>query len=207
MSILAELFEQGALYDVLLDFGESVTDRARSNIRIQQTRYGKKRKANTTGTLAASLYYDMDVTGTTPSISFNSSADYAKWVEYGRQGKESNYKGIDTRFAASAAKPPVDAILNWMNLKKIKLRSIGETGRRTKFAKSAINRDEAQRLRVANAMAKSIEKKGIAPLYYWREAYLETLPEYGPQLNEAMGDAVYVYILNQTRKLTNIKPV
>jgi hypothetical protein len=207
MSILAELFEQGALYDVLLDFGETVTDRARSNIRIQQTRYGKKRRANTTGTLAASLYYDMDVTGTTPSISFNSSADYAKWVEYGRQGKESNYKGIDTRFAASAAKPPVDAILNWMNLKKIKLRSIGETGRRTKFAKSAINRDEAQRLRVANAMAKSIEKKGIAPLYYWREAYLETLPEYGAQLNEAMGDAVYIYILNQTRKLTNIKPV
>jgi len=207
MSILAELFEQGALYDVLLDFGESVTDRARSNIRIQQTRYGKKRKANTTGTLAASLYYDMDVTGTTPSIGFNSTADYAKWVEYGRQGKESNYKGIDTRFAAGAAKPPVEAILNWMNLKKIKLRSIGETGRRTKFAKSAINRDESQRLRVANAMAKSIEKKGIAPLYYWREAYLETLPEYGAQLNEAMGDAVYVYILNQTRKLTNIKPV
>jgi hypothetical protein len=207
MSILAELFEQGALYDVLLDFGETVTDRARSNIRIQQTRYGKKRRANTTGTLAASLYYDMDVTGTTPSIAFNSSADYAKWVEYGRQGKESNYPGIDKRFAAGAAKPPVDAILNWMNLKKIKLRSIGETGRRTKFAKSAINRDEAQRLRVANAMAKSIEKKGIAPLYYWRDAYLETLPEYGPQLNEAMGDAVYVYILNQTRKLTNIKPV
>ena len=206
MSILAELFEQGALYDVLLDFGETVTDRARSNIRIQQTRYGKKRRANTTGTLAASLYYDMDVTGTTPSISFNSSADYAKWVEYGRQGKESNYKGIDTRFAASAAKPPVDAILNWMNLKKIKLRSIGETGRRTKFAKSAINRDEAQRLRVANAMAKSIEKKGIAPLYYWRDAYLETLPEYGAQLNEAMGEAVNIYILNQTRKLTNIKP-
>ena len=56
-------------------------------------------------------------------------------------------------------------------------------------------------------MAKSIEKKGIAPLYYWREAYLETLPEYGPQLNAAMGDAVYIYILNQTRKLTNIKPV
>jgi len=206
MSILAELFEQGALYDVLLDFGETVTDRARSNIRIQQTRYGKKRRANTTGTLAASLYYDMDVTGTTPSIAFNSSADYAKWVEYGRQGKESNYKGIDTRFAASAAKPPVDAILNWMNLKKIKLRSIGETGRRTKFAKSAINRDEAQRLRVANAMAKSIEKKGIAPLYYWRDAYLETLPEYAAQLNEAMGEAVNIYILNQTRKLTNIKP-
>jgi hypothetical protein len=207
MSILAELFEQGALYDVLLDFGETVTDRARSNIRIQQTRYGKKRKANTTGTLAASLYYDVDVTGTTPSIGFNSTADYAKWVEYGRQGKESNYKGIDTRFAAGAAKPPVDAILNWMNLKRIKLRTTGPTGRRTRFATSAVNRDEAQRLRVANAMAKSIEKKGIAPLYYWREAYLETLPEYGPQLNAAMGDAVYIYILNQTRKLTNIKPV
>jgi hypothetical protein len=207
MSILAELFEQGALYDVLLDFGETVTDRARSNIRIQQTRYGKKRRANTTGTLAASLYYDVDVTNATPSIAFNSSADYAKWVEYGRQGKESNYKGIDTRFAASAAKPPVEAILNWMNLKKIKLRSIGETGRRTKFAKSAVNRDEAQRLRVANAMAKSIEKKGIAPLYYWRDAYLETLPDYAAQFNEAMGDAVYIYILNQTRKLTNIKPV
>jgi len=206
MSILAELFEQGALYDVLLDFGETVTDRARSNIRIQQTRYGKKRKANTTGTLAASLYYDVDVTGTTPSIAFNSSADYAKWVEYGRQGKESNYPGIDKRFAAGAAKPPVDAILNWMNLKKIKLRSIGETGRRTKFAKSSINKDENERLRVANAMAKSIEKKGIAPLYYWREAYLETLPEYGTQLNEAMGEAVNIYILNQTRKLTNIKP-
>jgi hypothetical protein len=206
MSILAELFEQGALYDVLLDFGESVTESARSNIRIQQTRYGKKRKANTTGTLAASLFYSVDVTGSLPSIGFDSSADYAKWVEYGRQGKESNYKGIDTRFAASAAKPPVEAILTWMNLKRIKLRTTGPTGRRTRFAKSAVNRDEAQRLRVANAMAKSIEKKGIAPLYYWRDAYLETLPEYAAQFNEAMGDAVYIYILNQTRKLTNIKP-
>ena len=206
MSILAELFEQGALYDVLLDFGESVTESARSNIRIQQTRYGKKRKANTTGTLAASLYYAIDVTGTLPSIAFDSTADYAKWVEYGRQGKESNYKGIDTRFAASAAKPPVEAILNWMNLKKIKLRAMGETGKMTKFAKSATNKDEKQRLAVANAMAKSIEKKGIAPLYYFRDAYLETLPDYGPQLNGAMSDAVNIYILNQTRKLTNIKP-
>jgi hypothetical protein len=206
MSILAELFEQGALYDVLLDFGESVTESARSNIRIQQTRYGKKRRANTTGTLAASLYYDLDVTGTIPSIAFNSSADYAQWVEYGRQGKESNYKGIDTRFAAGAAKPPVEAILNWMNLKRIKLRAMGETGKMTKFAKSATNKDEDQRRRVANAMAKSIEKKGIAPLYYFRDAYLEWLPDYASQLNEAMGDAVYIYILNQTRKLTNIKP-
>jgi hypothetical protein len=206
MSILAELFEQGALYDVLLDFGETVTDRARSNIRIQQTRYGKKRKANTTGTLAASLFYSMDVTGTTPAIEFGSTADYAKWVEYGRQGKESNYPGIDKRFAAGAAKPPVPDILNWMNLKKIKLRAMGETGKMTKFAKSAVNRDEKQRLGVAIAMAKSIEKKGIAPLYYWRDAYLETLPEYGSRLNEAMADAVNVYILNQTRKLTNIKP-
>jgi hypothetical protein len=206
MSILAELFEQGALYDVLLDFGESVTESARSNIRIQQTRYGKKRRANTTGTLAASLYYDLDVTGSIPSIAFNSSADYAQWVEYGRQGKESNYKGIDTRFAAGAAKPPVEAILNWMNLKRIKLRAMGETGKMTKFAKSATNKDEDQRRRVANAMAKSIEKKGIAPLYYFRDAYLEWLPDYASQLNEAMGDAVYIYILNQTRKLTNIKP-
>ena len=206
MSILAELFEQGALYDVLLDFGESVTESARSNIRIQQTRYGKKRRANTTGTLAASLYYAIDVTGTLPSIAFDSTADYAKWVEYGRQGKESNYKGIDTRFAASAAKPPVEAILNWMNLKKIKLRAMGETGKMTKFAKSAANKDEDRRLRVANAMAINIERKGIAPLYYFRDAYLETLPDYGPQLNGAMSDAVNIYILNQTRKLTNIKP-
>jgi len=206
MSILAELFEQGALYDVLLDFGETVTDRARSNIKIQQTRYGKKRKANTTGTLAASLFYSMDVTGSVPAIEFGSTADYAKWVEYGRQGKESNYRGIDTRFAASAAKPPVEAILNWMNLKRIKLRAIGDTGKRTKFAKSAVNKDEDQRRRVANAMAKSIEKKGIAPLYYWRDAYLETLPEYATELNAAMGEAVNIYILNQTRKLTNIKP-
>lgn len=206
MSILAELFEQGALYDVLLDFGETVTDRARSNIRIQQTRFGKKRKANTTGTLAASLYYDLDVTGTTPSIGFLSSADYAKWVEYGRMGKESNYPGIDSRFAAGAAKPPVPAILTWMNLKRIKLRSMGDTGKMTKFAKSSVNKDEQKRLAVATAMAKSIEKKGIAPLYYWRDAYLETLPEYAQQLNAAMGEAVNIYILNQTRKLTNIKP-
>lgn len=206
MSILAELFEQGALYDVLLDFGESVTESARSNIRIQQTRYGKKRKANTTGTLAASLFYSMDVTAPTPSIEFGSTADYATWVEYGRQGKESNYPGIDTRFAAGAAKPPVEAILNWMNLKKIKLRTTGETGKKTKFATSAVNKDEKQRLAVATAMAKSIEKKGIAPLYYWRDAYLETLPEYATQLNAAMGEAVNIYILNQTRKLTNIKP-
>ncbi len=41
---------------------------------------------------------------------------------------------------------------------------------------------------------------------FFRDAYLEWLPDYAPQLNAAMSDAVNIYILNQTRKLTNIRP-
>ena len=43
MSTFSELFENGPLLDVMLDFGEEVVSKARSNIRINQTKYGRKR--------------------------------------------------------------------------------------------------------------------------------------------------------------------
>ena len=150
MSILAELFENGSLLEVMMDFGEEVVSKARSNVRISQTKFGRKRKASTTGALQASLKFDLDVN--TGAITFGSDLIYARTIEFGAHGRESTPRG-ESQWMTPARMPPSDAILKWMDMKKIRLREKTATG--SKFAKET----ESKRKSVAYAIAKGIEKK------------------------------------------------
>jgi hypothetical protein len=196
MSILAELFENGSLLEVMMDFGEEVVSKARSNVRISQTKFGRKRKASTTGALQASLKFDLDVN--TGAITFGSDLIYARTIEFGAHGRESTPRG-ESQWMTPARMPPSDAILKWMDIKKIRLREKTATG--SKFAKET----ESKRKSVAYAIAKGIEKKGITPLEYYQDAYKETLPDYMPQILEAMSEGVNIQILNQARTLKTMR--
>lgn len=197
MSILAEFFDNGKLLEVMIDFGEEVVRQARSNIRINQTKYGRKRKANTTGRLAASLKFDINPD--TGAVKFLSSEPYAEVIEFGARGSEELAKGI-TRLSPGPLRPPADNILEWMNKKKIRLREKTATG--SKFAKETPEKRES----VAYAIAKSIHKKGFSPLEYFQDAYKETLPDYSGKIAQAAAEAVGLTILSQNRTLNNIKP-
>ena len=180
-----------------MDFGEEVVRQARSNIRISQTKFGKKRKASTSGALQASLKFDVDVN--TGALTFGSDLIYARTIEFGAHGKESSPKG-ESKWMTPARKPPAEAILKWMDMKKIRLREKTASG--SKFAKET----PEKRKSVAYAIAKSIEKKGIAPLEYFQDAYKETLPDFMPQILDAMNEGINIHILNQSRTLKTMKP-
>ena len=197
MSILSELFSNGALLEVMMDFSEEVVRQARSNIRINQTKYGRKRKANTTGRLAASLKFDINPD--TGAVKFVSSEPYAGVIEFGARGSEELAKGI-TKLSPGPLRPPADSILEWMNKKKIRLREKTATG--SKFAKET----PSKRKSVAYAIAQSIHKKGFSPLEYFQDAYKETLPDYSGKIAQAAAEAVGLTILSQNRTLNNIKP-
>lgn len=196
MSILAELFENGSLLEVMMDFGEEVVSKARSNIRISQTKFGRKRKASTSGALQASLKFDLDVN--TGALTFGSDLIYARTIEFGAHGRESTPRG-ESQWMTPARMPPSNKILEWMDMKKIRLREKTATG--SKFAKET----ESKRKSVAYAIAKGIEKKGITPLEYYQDAYKETLPDYMPQILEAMSEGVNIEILNQARTLKTMR--
>jgi hypothetical protein len=197
MSTFSELFQNGPLLDVMLDFSEEVVSKARSNIRINQTKYGRKRKANTTGRLAASLSFDLNPdTGT---VKFVSSEPYAGVIEFGARGSEELANGI-SKLSPGPLRPHSEKILEWMNNKNIRLREKTATG--SKFTKES----PAARRSVAYAIAQSIHKKGFSPLEYFQDAYKETLPEYRSRIAQALADSVNIAILDQSRTLTNIKP-
>jgi hypothetical protein len=197
MSILAELFENGKLLEVMMDFGEEVVRQARSNVRISQTKFGRKRKASTSGALQASLKFDVDVN--TGALTFGSDLIYARTIEFGAHGKESSPKG-ESKWMTPARKPPAEAILKWMDMKKIRLREKTASGG-SKFAKET----PSKRKSVAYAIAKSIEKKGISPLEYFQDAYKETLPDFMPQILDAINEGIQLHILNQSRTLKTMK--
>ena len=85
-------------------------------------------------------------------------------------------------------------------MKKIRLREKTASGG-SKFAKET----PSKRKSVAYAIAKSIEKKGISPLEYYQDAYKETLPDFLPQILDAMNQGIQLHILNQSRTLKTMK--
>lgn len=94
---------------IMKRFGQEVVEKAMLNLGVYRTVRGKKRRAVASDTLRNSLsfYYD----GRSSKIQFfakGKASVYAPVVEYGRR------KG--------AKMPPIDAIVEWMRIKPIRVR-------------------------------------------------------------------------------------
>jgi len=130
------------------NFFAVVNDMAKRFVELMQSDYRMKRKvgknftnAVASGTLEKSLKYRLQIKGQNINVSV-----YAK-------GKASQYFLARENGRKPGKQPPVDAILEWMRIKPIKLRD-KESG---KFKKPT----EALKRQVAFLIARKIGKQGI----------------------------------------------
>ena len=164
------------LTQLMNDFGQEVVEKAMLNLGVYRTVNGKKRRAVASDTLRKSLAFRYD--NKYKRIDFfakGKAADYAYYVEEGRK---------------PGRRPPTDAILQWMKIKKISPRN--ENGSFKKFAtpKAGENAMEA----IAYNISMSIGRRGIKPLFYYRDAVNETLVDFNDKFMAALKSEITIAI-------------
>lgn len=156
------------------NFFAVVNDMAKRFVELMQSDYRMKRKvgrnftnAVASGTLEKSLKYRLQIKGQSINISI-----YAK-------GKASQYFLARENGRKPGKQPPVDAILEWMRIKPIKLRD-KESG---KFKKPT----EALKRQVAFLIARKIGRDGIKGWHAFDYAMENIWDEYEAKVVEAYG--------------------
>lgn len=156
------------------NFFAVVNDMAKRFVELMQSDYRMKRKvgrnytnAVASGTLEKSLAYRLKIKGKAIDISI-----YAK-------GKASQYFLARENGRKPGKQPPVDAILDWMRLKPIKLRD-KESG---KFKKPT----EVLKRQVAFLIARKIGRDGIKGWHAFDYAFENIWDEYEAKVVAAFG--------------------
>ena len=157
-------------------YGERIVEKAMSNLGVYRIVNGKKRRAVATDTLRRSLAYSYTQDGNMFTLSFfakGKAAQYAGVVEYGRK--------------PDSKMPPVDAIMEWMRVKRIPFMRDGKVIKAT---------EEMKRSR-AFIIARSIAKKGTRPLFYWRDAQQDVIEEFKNDFVETLRGTIVTMVNNE----------
>lgn len=146
--------------DILENFGEAVVKRAMSNLRVNRSIRGKQRNRVATGNLMRSLTYKLKVRNNKYTMDFTTNStdtkQYADIIEYGRK--------------PNSKAPPSQAIYDWINDRKLKLRN-----KNGQFIKTT----ESRLRSAAWNIAQSIGKRGIVGIKYFNEAITEEIDSRG----------------------------
>lgn len=170
------------------NFFAVVNDMAKRFVELMQSDYRMKRKvgrnftnAVASGTLEKSLAYRLKIKGSSINISI-----YAK-------GKASEYFLARENGRRPGKQPPVSAILDWMQLKPIKLRD-KESG---KFKKPT----EALKRQVAFLIARKIGRDGIKGWHAFDYAMENIWDEYEAQVVAAYQKDFTATLENQLKDI------
>ena len=170
------------------NFFAVVNEMAQRFVELMQSDYRLKRKvgknftnAVASGTLEKSLKYRLQIKGQNINISI-----YAK-------GKASNYFLARENGRKAGKQPPIDAILDWLRIKPIKLRD-KESG---KFQKPT----EALKRQVAFLIARKIGKQGIKGWHAFDYAMENIWDEYEAKVVAAYGKDFSASIENQLKEI------
>ena len=158
------------------EFGQEVVERAMLNLGVYRTVNGKKRRAVASDNLRKSLTYRYD--NKYKRIDFfakGSASEYAYYVEEGRK---------------AGKRPPIDKILEWMKIKRIQPRN--ENGSFKKFATPKAKENAMEGIAFNISMA--IGRRGIKPLFYFRDAVNETMVDFNDRFLAALKGEITVAI-------------
>lgn len=197
------------LNDLINKFGADVVEKAMQNLGIYRTVKGKKRRAVATDNLRKSLaYYYNAKKGQLEFFAKGASAKYADFVEKGVNGTKSSVGSPYSFRNGGGSGKKVDgmgvmqkAIYDWMSIKGIKPRTKG--GKFASF-KTVEAKENAKKGMAFNIM-RSIRRRGIPPLFYWRDAVDEMIDVYEPQFAEALANELGILIEDQTQRVIKIK--
>jgi hypothetical protein len=170
------------------NFFAVVNEMAQRFVELMQSDYRLKRKvgknftnAVASGTLEKSLKYRLQIKGQNINISI-----YAK-------GKASNYFLARENGRKPGKQPPIDAILDWLRIKPIKLRD-KQSG---KFQKPT----EALKRQVAFLIARKIGKQGIKGWHAFDYAMDNIWDEYEAKVVAAYGKDFSATLENQLKEI------
>lgn len=154
---------------VLDRFADDVNNAAKRE--LGSRRIGKNRSY---GVASRSLQKSLTYSITDGQVLFGSPNPSAPFIHWGVNGTR---KKRGAPFSYTTKQPPVEAVLKWMKVKPVRLRS--ESGQ---FIKQTPSRLRS----AAFLIARAIKRKGIEGLRYYVVA-LETIV---PKYNEEFGEAV-----------------
>jgi hypothetical protein len=192
------------LNEIMQRFGAAVVERAMLNLGVYRTVRGKKRRAVATDTLRNSLafYYD----GRSSKIQFfakGKAANYADFVEQGVNGTRGNVGSPYSFRSGGGGGQKVDgmgvmqkAIYDWMSIKGIKPRN--KNGSFASF-KTVQAKENAKKGMAFNIM-RSIRRRGIPPLFYWRDAVNDMIVEFEPEFVAALNKEINLVIEDNLQK-------
>jgi len=192
------------LNDLINQFGADVVDKAMQNLGIYRTVRGKKRRAVASDTLRKSLaYYYNSKKGKLEFFARGESSKYADFVEKGVNGLRGNVGSPYSFKSGGSGGQKVDgmgvmqkAIYDWMSIKGIKPRN--KNGSFASF-KTTEAKENAKKSMAFNIM-RSIRRRGIQPLFYWRDAVNELIDVYEPKFAEALGKEIKIVIEDNLQK-------
>jgi hypothetical protein len=171
------------------NFFAVVNDMAKRFVELMQSDYRMKRKvgrnftnAVASGTLEKSLKYRLQIKGQNINVSVYAKGAASKYFLVREDGRR-----------AGAKPPPVNAILDWMRIKPIKLRD-KESG---KFKKPT----EALKRQVAFLIARKIGRDGIKGWKAFDYAYENIWDEYEAKVVAAYGKDFNATIENQLKDI------
>lgn len=145
---------------------DDIIERAQRNIGATRTIRGKRRRRVSTGNLKNSLRYKLKRKNDGANVVFDANGSASKYWDVIERGRRPNKKA-----------PPIDAIMDWIKKKPIRLQAKGGG-----FIKST---PQAQRA-AAYLIARAIGKRGIEGIHFYEEAIQAAIEDWGSRLEEAM---------------------
>lgn len=186
------------LTNLMQEFGQEVVEKAMLNLGVYRTVNGKKRRAVASDTLRKSLAFRYD--NKYKRIDFfakGKASDYADFVEQGVNGTQRSVNspysfrsGSGGGSGGSGMGTMQKAIYDWMKVKRIQPRN--ENGSFKKF-KTPKAKETAMEGMAFNIM-RAIRRRGIPPLFYYRDAVNETLVDFNDKFMAALKSEITIAI-------------
>lgn len=186
------------LNQLMNEFGQEVVEKAMLNLGVYRTVNGKKRRAVASDTLRKSLAFRYD--NKYKRIDFfakGTASNYADFVEQGvngtQRGVNSPYsfkKGSGGGSGGSGMGTMQKAIYDWMKIKRIQPREPNGAFKKFKTPKA---RETAMEGMAFNIM-RAIRRRGIPPLFYYRDAVNETLVDFNDKFIEVLKSEITIAI-------------
>jgi hypothetical protein len=178
-------------------YGESTRDAAKRNLGSRGRGPNKTWGVTKNRTLQKSLQYTLIVENDgTIRMTLEATGParaYGKFVEMGVSGTATKY---DTPFQYTNKMPPIDSILEWMNLKPVRLRDL-KSGR---FVKATPELKRATAFRIA----KAIKRDGVPPLRFAEEGIEYAREKHRRLLGHAAAMDVMVYMRNNLNEIPKL---
>ena len=179
--------KDGPIQAVLRSYADEVVRRAKSNLKINQKIGKRSGNRYAEGNLYNSLTAKTSFYSGGMQIRFTTTSEktqkYASVIEFGRR--------------PGARMPPPDAIFEWMQIRKVRLRDYSNPDpmKKGRF----IPWTDEKGMEAAWNIARSIGKNGIIGIKYFSDAILETFDDYGQEIADAYGREI-ITILDLDKK-------